>query len=155
MVQAGWLYAHRDDLTQIYAVRETVFAQEQGFDANIDQDDYDQAAGHAYVKNDQGIIVGTARLFQDKQKIWRAGRFAVLKEYRGQGFGDLLLRMILYKAEQLAVTELYVNAQRHVAGFYSKFGFTPHADEYLEEGQPHIPMKVYIDDVNWHTGCQK
>lgn len=155
MIQAGWLYAHRDCLQDIYAVRRAVFTDEQGFDAGIDRDAYDQTAGHVYVNDEAGRTVATARLFQNEQGEWHAGRFAVLKECRGQGLGDMMLRMILLKASQLSASTLYVSAQLHAAGFYQKFGFSACGPEYLEAGQPHLPMKVDLDQVDWHPACKK
>lgn len=155
MIQAGWAYAHKDDLTAIYAVRRRVFSEEQGFDPAIDHDDYDQVAGHVYVKDETGQTVGTGRLFKDDQGLWHAGRFAVLNHCRGQRFGDMILRMVLQKAQQLGVEDLYISAQMHAVGFYKKFGFVACGDEYEEAGQPHLPMKVAISTVDWHPACKK
>ena len=73
-------------------IRTTVFVVEQGFREEFDT--VDHVATHFVVyQNDKAL--GTARIYySEEHKSYSLGRFAVLKEYRGQGVGAYLMNEI-------------------------------------------------------------
>jgi len=131
------------DRSEAFAIRQAVFVEEQGFSADLEFDSIDDTALHLLVL-DGGRPAGTARLYQQDGS-WHIGRVAVLKEHRGNGIGAVVMRIMMQKARQLGATEVYIGAQRQAEGFYSSFGFEPCAEEYDEEGVPHVPMKARVD----------
>ena len=137
MIRAFFLLGDQD-LSAALKIRDEVFVNEQGFSAELERDDMDMRAVHAVLEDDDGPC-GTARLFFDEGR-WHIGRMAVLKEKRGRGYGDLMLRMMVDKALNADVDELYVGAQKRAQGFYDKLGFLVCGEEYLEEGCLHVPM---------------
>ena len=46
------------------------------------------------------------------------GRMAVLKEYRGRGYGSMVLAALEEKARELGASRIKLNAQKRAAGFY-------------------------------------
>ncbi len=74
-----------------------------------------------------GQAVGTARLWWAEGGFW-AGGLGVVPEARGQGYGDLLVRLLLYKAATHGATSLALVCPMALAPFFARYGFTPEAD---------------------------
>ncbi|UUM30363.1 GNAT family N-acetyltransferase [Vibrio japonicus] len=71
------------------------------------------------------------------------GRVATKKAHRGGGLGHQLLKQALSGCEQLWPTsDIEIGAQEHLAGFYAQHGFVTTSAMYLEDGIPHIDMKL-------------
>ncbi|MDR2514834.1 MAG: GNAT family N-acetyltransferase [Christensenellaceae bacterium] len=155
MIYAKWLRGD-EDLSQAYAVREAVFVREQGFAAEIEQDETDLRAAHALLIDEDGQPAGTARLFIDEEGYWHIGRVCVLKEKRGKHLGDLLMRMVLDKALRAGAKHFRLGAQADKLPFYEKYGFWPYGEPYLDEGVPHLHMEADEDSVREKVfgGCE-
>jgi predicted GNAT family N-acyltransferase len=132
------------DTSAVFAIRQAVFVEEQGFSAVLEFDSIDATALHLLVLED-GSPAATARLYQDDGH-WHIGRVAVLKGFRGRGIGAVAMRIIMQKAQQLGAVEVYVGAQRQAEGFYNNLGFVPCGAEYDEEGVPHVPMAAKTEN---------
>ncbi|KDM90368.1 GNAT family N-acetyltransferase [Photobacterium galatheae] len=71
------------------------------------------------------------------------GRVITSEAARGRGLGSELLRQGLAYAEQLWPGEtIEIGAQSHLQNYYGRFGFTAFSEEYLEDGIPHIDMRL-------------
>ncbi|SHE63240.1 hypothetical protein SAMN04487965_0309 [Microbulbifer donghaiensis] len=119
----------------IRAVREEVFIREQKVDPDIEWDDQEETAQHFLVLED-GVAVGTGRI----TAAGKIGRMAILKSVRGSGLGFRLLEAICEYAREAGVNRVYLHAQRHAEGFYSKAGFVADGPEFVEANIPHIKM---------------
>ena len=82
------------------AVREAVFIREQGVPAELEWDELDAKCIHLMAMDAAGNVIGTARLLQQHGLRGGIGRMAVLKEWRGKGVGDALLRCLLKPASR-------------------------------------------------------
>ena len=123
------------DRSQLAQVRRAVFIEEQGVPAEIEMDGQDGDCRHLLgLLGDK--VVGTIRLLPDG----RIGRLAVLKNYRGRGYGRDLILTMLQVARDAAVTQVYLHAQCHALGFYTELGFIPEGDQFEEAGIDHINM---------------
>lgn len=121
-------------------IREKVFVEEQGFYNEFDE--LDNKALHLEVyEDDKAIACG--RLYQKEDTIYAIGRVGVLKEYRGQHYGALVIDLLEQKCKQLGASRIEASAQVYAAGFYEKKGFKRIGEEYLDETCPHIT--VYKD----------
>ncbi len=127
------------ELAQAHEIRIRVFVEEQKVDQRIELDEHDQEASHllALVK---GRPVGTARWRSTDEGI-KLERFAVLKEFRGQGVGKALVNFILNELKNRG--KIYLNAQESVIHFYERFGFQVRGARFYEAGIPHKKM-VFI-----------
>lgn len=124
------------------AVRITVFVDEQGFTDEVD--DIDDIATH-FVLFENDTPVGTCRLFPAKDgDIYILGRLAVLKSYRGNGYGSDLLTAAEEHARSLGGTALTLHSQCRAQAFYEACGYTACSDVEEEQGCPHIWMKKVL-----------
>ncbi len=139
-MQIKWLKG-TDDLTDAYKIRFKVFVEEQNVPVDLEVDDIDSIAHHIVVYQD-GIPVGTGRVFEQDGRYY-LGRIAVLKEYRKQHIGSLIVNLLLQKAFELGAREVHIHAQTSALEFYKKLGFIPYGEPYDEAGIEHVSMVVY------------
>jgi predicted GNAT family N-acyltransferase len=118
-------------------IRELVFVHEQGVPLALEMDDQDAHCDHALALSADGSTVGTGRLLPDGH----IGRMAVLKEWRGEGVGAMLLQALIERARQRGDASVRLNAQTYVTGFYRRFGFEVSGAEFIEAGIPHVAMQ--------------
>ena len=124
-----------------FDIRVKVFMDEQGF---VDEmDETDSFATH-FLAFDGEKAVATCRVFQ-KNGQFILGRFAVLKEYRKQGVGRLLLNAAEQKVKELGGSELILHSQLRAKEFYEKCGYVCFGEIELEENYPHIWMKKILN----------
>lgn len=143
MIKTRWL-TQGNDLSDAYQIREEVFVKEQNVPMELEKDELDPIAQHIVVY-ENNIPLATGRLvIQDGQYL--LGRIAVLKEHRGKGLGDLVVRMLVRRAFDLGAKEVHLHAQTKVQKFYEKLGFTAYGDVYHEANIEHINM-VKREDV--------
>lgn len=139
-----------DDLTDVFDIRRKVFIEEQGVLEESEFDEYDKSAIFCVVyepkksnsdsEKEELVSVATGRLILLEDGRYKIGRIAVLKEYRGRKYGDMVVRMLVNKAFLSGATKVYISAQTRVIDFYHKIGFQEYGDEYLEDGIEHISM---------------
>ena len=118
-------------------IRELVFVREQGVSLALEMDDQDARCEHALAYAADGSTVATGRLLPDGH----IGRMAVLKQWRGQGAGALVLQALVQQARHRGHAGARLNAQTYAAGFYRRFGFEVAGPEFIEAGIPHVPMQ--------------
>ncbi|MBS0423369.1 MAG: GNAT family N-acetyltransferase [Proteobacteria bacterium] len=139
-----------DDLIQVVrweeaesvlrAIRTAVFIHEQHVPEAMEWDEFDVISVHLLARDAAGQPVGTARLLPDGH----IGRMAVLKEWRGQGFGSAMLRKLLQELMQRHQQKAQLNAQTSAVPFYEKFGFRVLGEEFMEAGIPHVKMTLSL-----------
>lgn len=125
----------------IKLVRRTVFVKEQGVPEKLDFDDQDAGAHHVLAFAPGGSPVGTARMLEDGH----IGRVAVLREFRGGGVGNLLMRELMRIAGNHSLPFVYLFSQVQAEGFYEKLGFRKCGDIFYEANIPHIKMTKVLD----------
>ena len=123
-VQSG----HWDKLEQdAKFIRKQVFIIEQNIPEEEEWDDQDMISDH-FVVYDQNQPIATARLLQNNS----VGRVAVLKAYRGQGIGRMIMLEVIRQAHQQDRKFLQLSSQVHAISFYEKLGFSIQGDAYDE-----------------------
>ncbi len=124
-------------------IRESVFTAEQGADEKTEFDSYDEAGkGTLYsLLYDGENAVATSRLTITEEG-FKIGRIAVLKEYRGKGCGEKIVRAVLKKAFEKGAETVFVDAQNYAVPFYEKFGFKITGSQIFDRGLPHMPMSL-------------
>ncbi|GHA15318.1 GNAT family N-acetyltransferase [Oceanisphaera arctica] len=120
----------------IRAIREAVFMQEQGVSPELEFDGLDASAMQVLVAVD-GKYVGTGRMLDDGH----IGRIAILRDYRGLGLGGRVVQALVDEAARRGYPRVYLGAQTHAVDFYTKLGFTPYGDEFMDAGIPHLAME--------------
>jgi len=127
-------------LAAAYAVRRTVFVDEQCVSPEIERDELDDLADHVVARR-AGAVVGTGRLVVRPEGTGVIGRMAVLPSARGTGVGTALLRALEQRARERGLPAVELHAQSHARGFYDHAGYTAYGEEYLEAGIPHVSMR--------------
>lgn len=136
-------YAPGKDYPLSREIREEVFVREQEYPIELEFDEADENCWHL-VLTDNEKAIATARLLKLSEGVFKPGRIAVLKEYRGKNIGAELLTLIIEKAKEMGAKELHIGAQTYAVGFYEKFGFKTTGEEYMDEHIPHIDMIAYL-----------
>ncbi|MCA1798939.1 MAG: GNAT family N-acetyltransferase [Xanthomonadaceae bacterium] len=130
-----------EDSLAIREVREAVFVVEQRVAAKLEWDGLDEECTHALALTADGIPVGTGRLAPDG----KIGRMAVLREYRGRGIGEAILKCLLDVVRDRNLPRCYLHSQTHALGFYTRHGFVAHGPEFDEADIPHREMVLEAD----------
>ena len=148
MMQGKYLTS-MDDISQVLAVRYTVFVEEQGYSAELEKDRFDDVSVYALAMDGDGNPVSTGRLFANEEGKFTIGRVCTLKEYRGQGYADLVLRMLLRRAKDMNVPDVTISSQIPAMGFYARFGFEPTGEVTWDEGVEHRELFVRMENARF------
>lgn len=117
-------------------VRRSVFVKEQGVSEAIDFDGKDSSCAHLLLLfGDEAAGTLRIRKTDDGTKL---ERIAIMREYRKQGLGELLVRCAL----ALADGPIYIHAQVRSEGFYQHLGFVAEDPTIFYEAD--IPHKTMI-----------
>ena len=125
----------------IRSIRETVFVKEQGVPIELEMDERDPLCNHvlALVNNQPA---GTARLDIAHPKTGgKIGRLAILKPFRRQGLGQLIMQEIEAIGREQQLPILWCHAQKVAVPFYQAIGYTIIGSEFLEAGILHRKMQ--------------
>ena len=114
MVQGKW-FAPGSDLSDILPVRTAVFGR--------GADDLDAASWNALVYEDS-VPAATGRIWWENGAFW-LGDIAVLEDRRRRRLGDLVLRLLLFKAQSHAAREVRLRCSRDLTGFFDRLGLRP------------------------------
>lgn len=148
----GRFFDGTDDLSDAFAIRRTVFVEEQNIPEEQEFDSYEEQAVHV-VAYDAQKPVATARLLVTDGK-YMLGHVAVLPQERGKQYGDFVVRMLADKAFLCGIDVVYVAARTEAAGFYESIGFQSCSDEFEENGILRLMMKMPESSFRRCRGCQ-
>ena len=129
--------ANDENFKKCMEIRFKVFTEEQGVDKDIEFDGLDFEAAHYLVLADNKPVA-TARWRETDEGI-KIERMAVIKEYRGLGIGNLLLRYMLRELVKSG-KKIYLHAQKYVQKFYELNHFKPVGEPFYEANIEHIKM---------------
>lgn len=112
MIDGKWL-APGSDLTPALEIRNTVFG--------VSEDPLDTESWNVIARMDEiPVAAGRIRWFEDA--FW-LDRIGVLPDWRGKRMGDLILRLLLFKAQSHAAREVCLSCSPDVSGFFTRLGF--------------------------------
>ncbi|OYC98461.1 GNAT family N-acetyltransferase [Microbacterium sp. Yaish 1] len=91
---------------------------------------------------DDGQVLATLRLLRDASGNARIGRVATAADARGRGLSAQLMRAAVERAgERWPGAAIDLDAQKHLADWYGRFGFAISGPEFSEDDIPHVPMR--------------
>lgn len=130
MIRSRW-FPQGSDIAAPLAIRRDIFGRER--------DRLDEEAQQVVVyEND--LPVAAARLWWAADS-FHLGEVGVLAEKRGKGYGDLLVRLALYKALLHHARLVRLAATEDTEAFFARFGFQ-------SEGKgPSVPMSLRSEDI--------
>ena len=137
-------FAALDPLTaySLWKLRQDVFVVEQEAPyADLDGRDLAPETRHVVLEGDDGVVLGCARVLDEPlaQPVWRIGRVALHPTVRGQGWADRIMQAALQVCPD---RDVVLDAQAPLSGWYATFGFEVSGREFLEDGIPHLPMRL-------------
>jgi|TARA_B110000971_G_scaffold182547_1_gene189700 ElaA protein len=133
-----------NELYDLLQLRSEVFVVEQNC-VYQDIDGKDQKSLHVIGKKNNKIVAYT-RLFKpgDYFKESSIGRVVVNDKSRHLNYGSLIMdASITAIKNKFKTKEIKISAQLYLEKFYNKFGFKSKGKSYLEDGIPHVEMKLY------------
>jgi predicted GNAT family N-acyltransferase len=131
-----------EDLEEIFAIRHTVFVEEQRLTPDARHDPDDRRSTH-YLAYLDGEPVGTGRLTMlglEAQIAW----LAVLEPYRTAGVGRAMMEVMMADASEAGSEYVILNAQTHALEFYRRFGFQTVGDVFTMSRIPHQVMMASL-----------
>ena len=129
----------------ILALRSAVFVVEQDcVYLDLDGRDLERDARQVWIERD-GAVVATLRLLRDPDGCARIGRVATAVNARRSGLAEALMVRALELAPDVDVV---LGAQSYLADWYGRFGFVRDGVDYVEDGIPHVPMRLRRDSAN-------
>ena len=122
----------------VWKLRQDVFVVEQQCAyPDLDGRDTEPGTRHVLLLEDERLV-GYARVLDDGD-VWRIGRVVLAPHARGRGLADRLMGRAL---EECAGRDVVLDAQSPLAGWYAGLGFAVDGPEFLEDGIPHVPMRL-------------
>jgi len=126
-----------EDSEALVKLRTEVFVDEQQVPSEIEVDGKDADCEHVKAVL-HGKFVGTGRLLPSGF----IGRMCVLRQFRGQGIGTIMLHKLIELARQEKYSQVQLNSQTNAIAFYQNNGFVVDSDEFLEAGIRHRRMTL-------------
>lgn len=126
-----------------FRLRQEVFVVEQTCPYN-DIDDTDLLASHLLTWEGNHLMA-CARIIPPglSHNMASIGRIATSVNHRGRGLGrELVQRAIDHTQHLFPHQNIKIGAQERLKKFYQSFGFKTTSTVYLEDGIPHLDMKL-------------
>jgi ElaA protein len=135
-------------LYEILRLRIDVFVVEQDCPfGDLDGRDREPTCRHLWTERD-GEVIACLRILEEPDGSTQIGRVVTRPEVRSAGVGARLMRRALVGLDGPVV----VKAQARLADWYAHFGFVVDGDGFLEDGIPHVPMRLRrTSSTAWST----
>ena len=130
------------DMECAFKIRRLVFCDEQKVDEKEEFDGLDNQC-RQYLVERAGNAIATARIRKKGHKLLKIERVAVLKENRGKGIGQKLMKWIIRDIKLDAGETLALHSQCHAQSFYEGLGFKKIGNTFDEAGIPHVYMEFH------------
>lgn len=127
-------------------IRQSVFIDEQGFENEFDETDDKSVHLVFYIGESPAAVCRYYRegLTDSEEDVFRIGRVAVMKEFRGRNLGSKIMEAAEFEISKDGGRKIILSAQTRVKGFYEKSGYAQIGKEYYDEFCPHIKMEKII-----------
>lgn len=131
----------KDNRADADRIRQLVFLDEQQFSSEFSQDDDHFKYITLYL---DGECVGCVRYKVEGHK-GILGRLAVLKSYRGLGYGKVLVSATEEALKNEKIKEIHLHAQEPKISFYQSLGYESYGEFEMDEYMPHVWMKKELN----------
>jgi predicted GNAT family N-acyltransferase len=126
----------KEELEKVFAIRRIVFVDEQNCPPELEWEN--EEVSHHFLALSDHQPCGACR-WRKTDNGYKLERFAVLKEFRGQGVGRALIATALDDLPADA-NYIYLNSQLDAMSLYAKFGFVAEGEQFEEAGIQHFKM---------------
>ena len=126
---------------------EVFVAEQQCAYADLDGHDIEPGTWHVWAAGSNASgdlsVAGYLRLLTERADRFRIGRVCVAKPHRGAGLaGELVAEGVRLANQASPSADVVLDAQAHLVRWYEQRGFVVAGDEFLEDGIPHVPMRL-------------
>ena len=122
-------------------IRHRVFIQEQGFTYDIEMVDEEEKTSHNFLIYLKDNPIGCIR-YRQIEEGYTIQRFALLKEYRGKGYGKAAFSFFSDMiGAKYNPCEIIIHAQETAMGLYIKLGYEVIGEPFYEGQVRHYLMK--------------
>ena len=129
------------DMMKVLNIRNIVFVGEQNCPYDIEVVPSEEEEAKHFLIYYKDTPVGTIRYRAMGDRTYKIERFAILKEYRGHGYGkDAFLYLVAKLEENFNPCTIYFNAQYQLFDYYKALGFTEEGETFYEANIKHIKM---------------
>ena len=133
------------DMMHVLDIRNRVFVYEQNVDYNIEVVPEEEKEAKHFLIYYKENPVGTIRYRQTGAREFKLERFAILKEYRGKGYGKEAFNYLVNRlAESYNPCTIFFNAQYQLLKYYQDLGFVEEGETFMEANIKHIKMVKII-----------
>lgn len=133
--------------------RKNVFAEELGM--TVLKDTFDEKSYH-FVGYEKTKQIAVSRLTQLDDVTFSVSYVAVLKDYRRQFVGDLIMRALADKVVSLGGANIVLESPVSVRGFFEYEGYEAVGEEFSVDGIPFTKMIKDLTKIELHCkGCGK
>ena len=152
----GKFLTSMDDISQIIALRRSVFCDELGLPAEGEPDENDAMAVYALAYAEDGTPIATGRMYIADDR-FNIGKVCVLKPLRRMQIGDFVMRMLLYRAQDLNAGSVSLTCPAEYVPFFTRYGFRPQGEAFEENGC--ICRRLFVAgdriDIEGTCSCHK
>lgn len=135
------------ELYEILKARIEIFVVEQKC-IYQDLDDIDYGSLHIFYQEDDGKVAAYLRLFPKDGEAGTIQMGRVLTRKHGIGLGGKILQDGIQAARKIpGIKMIYAEAQEYAAGYYEREGFKVTSETFLEDGIPHVQMRMAIEPL--------
>ena len=132
-----------DIISKSHSIRHAVFTEEQEIPSELDHDGKDETSSHAVVIDGE-TAVATARIYSEDGVHSVMARVAVMKEYRGKGIAQRIVRALIEHAQASGIVSIEIHAHEYLRGFYERLGFVFVKDYGAVAGHKLIEMRYGV-----------
>ena len=140
MIRAEWLNG-RDDLSPVAAVWQCVNVNEKVTPASAGESN---EAQYVLVRDGRRPVAAGCLINRDGR--FTLDQIAVLSGERGQGYGDLVVRMLTRRAFELGGAEQYVTAPAELIHFFEKAGYHTEGPAFIHNNASYVAM-IHQGDI--------
>ncbi len=108
---------------------------------DLDGRDLEPGTRHVLLRDDDGALLGYARVLDDGD-VWRIGRVVLAPDGPRPRAGRPADGRP--RSQVCPGRDVVLDAQSPLAGWYATLGFEVDGPEFLEDGIPHLPMRLQL-----------
>ena len=142
MIQGKWFAPGEDLVAEVLPLRREIFG--------IAGSPTDPEGWNTLVYMD-GQPAASGRIWWSEDAFW-LGEIGVLPALRGRRLGDLVLRLLLFKAQTHSAREIRLRCPEDKEGFFARLGFRP-----VRQESGFVEMMIRGEDVSLDScaNCKK
>ncbi len=113
----------KEDFKAYYALRYKVLREPWGHPKGTEKDDYEPISVHFMAVDDNGEVIGVAKLFEKVPGVGHFSHLAVDPQHQRIGIGSLLVQAVETRARELGYASLGTMSRVTATAYFEKHGY--------------------------------